>query len=64
MGGAVLTIRGPIDRCVMVTRAQPGLPRDVSVLKRVIAERDNKLGIGGIVATPGRVAVGDDVHVR
>lgn len=59
VGSAVLTVRRPIDRCVMVTRAQPGLPRDVSVLKRVIAERDNQLAVGATVATPGRIAEGD-----
>lgn len=59
VGGAVLAVRAPIDRCVMVTRAQPGLPRDLSVLKRVIAERGNRLAVGATVATPGRIAVGD-----
>lgn len=59
VGGAVLTVRKPIDRCVMVTRAQPGLPRDLSVLKRVIAERGNRLAVGATVAAPGRIAVGD-----
>lgn len=58
-GTAVLTVRKPIDRCVMITRAQPGLPRDLSVLKRVIAERGNRLAVGASVAAPGRVAEGD-----
>lgn len=59
VGTAVLTVRKPIDRCVMVTRAQPGLPKDLSVLKRVIAERGNRLAVGAVVATPGRIAEGD-----
>jgi uncharacterized protein len=59
VGGAVLTVRRSIDRCVMVTRAQPGLPRDLTVLKRVTAERGNRLAIGATVATPGRIAEGD-----
>jgi uncharacterized protein len=61
VGGAAVGIRRPIERCVMVTRAQPGIERDRSVLKTIIAERDNKLGIGGVVTKPGRIAVGDDV---
>lgn len=61
VGSAVLTIRKPIERCIMVTRAQPGLPRDPSVLKRIIGERDNQLGVGAVVAEPGAIAVGDDV---
>lgn len=60
-GTARLQVRRPIDRCIMVTRAQPGLPRDVSVLKRVIAERDNRLGVGATVATAGSVAIGDEL---
>lgn len=59
VGGAVLAVRKPIDRCVMVTRAQPGLPRDVTVLKRVIAERGKRLAVGATVATAGRIAEGD-----
>jgi uncharacterized protein YcbX len=61
VGTATLTVRAPIDRCVMVTRAQPGLARDLTVLKRVIAERGNRLAVGATVASPGRIAVGDTV---
>lgn len=59
VGAAVLTVRKPIERCVMVTRAQPGLPKDLSVLKRVIGERGNRLAVGATVARPGHIAVGD-----
>lgn len=59
VGTAVLTARRPIDRCVMVTRAQPGLSKDLTVLKRVIAERGNRLAVGATVATPGLVTAGD-----
>ncbi|MEY2958829.1 MAG: hypothetical protein RLZZ01_1397 [Actinomycetota bacterium] len=61
IGSAVLAIRRPIDRCVMVTRAQPGLPNDLSVLRRVMAERRNRLAIGATVARPGVVTVGDRI---
>jgi uncharacterized protein YcbX len=60
-GSARLRVRAPIDRCVMVTRAQPGLARDVSVLKRVVAERENRLGVGAVVIEPGTVAEGDEL---
>lgn len=59
VGGAVLTVRQRIERCVMVTRAQPGLARDLGVLKQVIAERGNRLAVGATVATPGRIVEGD-----
>ena len=61
IGSTSLSIRKPIDRCVMVTRAQPGIERDLGVLKEIIRERDNKLGVGAVVASPGRIAVGDTV---
>lgn len=59
VGTALLAIGKPIERCVMVTRAQPGLPRDLAVLKRVIAERGNRLAVGATVAAPGQIAEGD-----
>jgi uncharacterized protein YcbX len=62
VGSAALTVRKPIERCVMVTRAQPGIERDLQVLKTIIRERDNKLGVGATVSQSGRIAVGDDVR--
>lgn len=59
VGSSVLSVRKPIDRCVMVTRPQPGLDKDITVLKRLIADRDNKLGVGAVVAAPGSISVGD-----
>lgn len=62
VGRARLTVRRPIERCVMVNRAQPGLPRDPDVLRRVIRERRNLMGVGAVVAEPGAVAIGDRVE--
>ena len=59
LGTADLDITKQIDRCVMVTRAQPGLERDLSVLKDLIRTRGNMLSIGATVASPGTVSVGD-----
>ena len=59
VGSTVLAVRKPIERCVMVTHAQPGLPKDITVLKRVIAERNNQLGIGAVVTTSGTINTGD-----
>lgn len=62
IGSATLSIRTPIDRCIMVTRAQPGLDRDLEVLKKVRRERANQLGIGSVVTTAGTIAVGDEIR--
>ena len=61
LGSATVEIKKKIDRCIMVTRPQPGLERDLGVLKRIIKERDNFLSVGGLVTNPGAVAVGDEL---
>lgn len=61
IGSAKLTVRKPIDRCVMVARAQPGIERDLGVLKTIVRERDNKLGVGATVSSSGRISVGDEI---
>jgi len=61
LGSCVLDITKQIDRCVMVTRPQPGLDRDLGVLKTIIGERSNRLAIGGLVATPGQIVIGDEL---
>lgn len=63
VGDLDLDVSGRISRCVMVSRAQPGIAKDIDVLQRVIRERDNRLGIGALVASPGRIAVGDIVTI-
>lgn len=60
VGSCRLSIRKPIERCVMVTRAQPGIDRNLGVLKTIIRERANQLGIGAVVAASGRISVGDE----
>lgn len=62
LGGAVLEVRKQISRCVMVTRPQPGLERDLAVLRRINRERDGNLAIGATVARPGTVSVGDTLE--
>jgi len=61
IGSCTVTIRKPIERCVMVTRPQPGIERDLGVLKTIIRARDNQLGVGAVVTSAGRIAVGDEV---
>ena len=61
VGSCTLKIRRPILRCVMVTRPQPGIERDLGVLKTIIRERDNQLGIGATVASSGHIGVGDEL---
>lgn len=59
IGASTLSIRKPIERCVMVARAQPGIDADLGVLKTIIRERENRLGVGAVVRSPGVIEVGD-----
>lgn len=63
IGEATLTATKLVDRCVMVTRPQPGdIERDLDVLKTINRERDNCLGVATVVTTPGVVRVGDSLQ--
>ena len=59
LGSVTLDVTGQVGRCVMVTRAQPGLEVDRDVLRHIHRERDGDLAVGALVAQPGSVAVGD-----
>lgn len=62
LGGAELDVVKQVDRCVMVTRPQPGgIGRDTGVLKTVHRERDGYLAVGALVTRAGAVAVGDEL---
>jgi uncharacterized protein len=63
IGTAELEVVKEIDRCVIVTRPQPGLDRDKSVLVAVHRERNGNMGVGAIVRTRGTTAVGDPISV-
>jgi uncharacterized protein YcbX len=59
LGGALVDVVGEIGRCVMVTRPQPGIERDLDVLKTINREREGNLSIGALIVEPGPIAVGD-----
>lgn len=62
VGSVVLDVTKRIDRCVMVTRPQPGgIERDLTVLRTVLRETGGFLGVGALVVTPGEVRVGDEL---
>lgn len=64
VGSCLLAVTERIGRCVMVTRAQPGLERDLNVLKTINRERHGYLSVGALVERPGRVVVGDEASVH
>lgn len=62
IGSVRLRVMKEIDRCVIVTRPQPGLDRDKSVLVDVHRTRAGNLGVGAVVRGSGRISVGDVVE--
>ncbi len=62
IGSVGFHVGKPIDRCIIVSRAQPGITADLGILKRLIRERDNLMGIGARVYRDGTLAVGDAIH--
>jgi hypothetical protein len=63
LGTARLNVTQRIERCVMVTRPQPALDRDLDVLRAINAERDACLAIGALVTAAGTVGEGDELVV-
>lgn len=60
-----LTIKGelPTVRCAMPMHAQAELPRDPSVLRTIVREANQCLGLYASVVASGRVAIGDRVEL-
>ncbi|MEY2417590.1 MAG: uncharacterized protein QOG90_270 [Actinomycetota bacterium] len=63
VGTVEAEVTKPIDRCVMTTRPQPGIARDLDVLRTINKERAGNLAIGCVVTVPGAIALGDTVEV-
>jgi len=62
IGAAEVTVVAPTVRCVMTTRAQPGLERDLDIVNAVNRDHESNLGVYAVVSRPGAIAVGDPVH--
>jgi uncharacterized protein YcbX len=64
VGDVMLDVTKQVDRCVMVSRPQPGIERDLQVLKTINAERATFLAVGCLIAAPGTIAVGNEVRAQ
>lgn len=71
LGTAKLELTQATPRCVMTTRPQRGLPKDVGVLRTLVQNNQKEfmgmqmpcLGIYAKVTEPGRIAVGDELKL-
>ena len=59
IGSAVLQCDIPAMRCGMTMHAQEGLPKDPSILRSIVKDADQNLGVYAKVARPGEIRLGD-----
>jgi uncharacterized protein YcbX len=60
IGGATVEFGAPCPRCVMVTREiNSDIPADRAVLRHIVRDLDQNLGIYATVLTPGAIRAGD-----
>lgn len=71
--GARINVTVPDPRCVMITIAQDGLPKDTDILRTVVGHNKVQVGKFGqlpcagvyaVVAAPGTVRIGDRVRLH
>jgi len=63
IGGATLKITMPTPRCGMVVRPQDDIEFDKTILRTVVKDADQNLGVGAHCLEPGEIGVGDAVEV-
>ena len=61
LGAVPALVRKRTERCVLTTRAQPGLDRDLQIYRSLLKNNDGNLGIYLVPQAAGTIAVGDRV---
>ncbi len=61
-GELVVNITVPCVRCVMTTRGFADLPKEPKIMRTLVREAEQRLGVCAEVETPGVVRVGDTVE--
>jgi uncharacterized protein len=62
IGDAVLAVPGPCPRCVMITREiDETAPQDRTILRHVVRDLDQNVGVYATVETPATIRPGDPV---
>ncbi len=63
LGDATVDCAGATPRCGAITRAQPDLAFDKTVLRTVVKEADQNVGVYGLISGSTIVKVGDPVYL-
>ena len=61
--GVEVTVRKRTGRCVLITRPQPGIAKDVTLYRDLLRQRDGDLGIYVDAQNEGTVTPGDPVEL-
>ena len=64
IGDVQLKLEMPAMRCVMTTLPQGDLPKDPSVLRTIVRDAAQNLGVYATIAKPGHVRLGDTVALQ
>ena len=65
LGTAVIEFLDPCPRCIMITRkVNDELPEDRAILRHVVRDLNQAVGVYARILTPGRVALGDALTFR
>ncbi|RLE22672.1 MAG: MOSC domain-containing protein, partial [Actinobacteria bacterium] len=60
IGSAVVEFNAQCPRCIMVTReVDESLPSDRAVLRHIVRDLDQNVGVYATITTPGTIRVGD-----
>jgi uncharacterized protein YcbX len=60
LGSAIVEFLDPCPRCVMITRRiNESIPEDRAILRHVVRDLDQAVGVYARIVTPGTVSVGD-----
>jgi uncharacterized protein YcbX len=63
IGAAELHVEVPTVRCAIPARPQRDLPADPELLRTIVREMDQDLGVYASVTGPGRITLGDPVEL-
>ena len=65
VGSAVIEFLDPCPRCVMVTREiNAEIPQDRTILRHIVRDLNQNLGVYARIVQPGNVSVGDTVQFQ
>lgn len=63
IGGAMVDCARATPRCGAVTRAQPGFAADKTILRTVVKDADQNVGVYGLISGSASIKVGDPVYL-